>query len=474
MPLLTLVNHLGTWGQTHRWWLLVAMVTLCLVLLLGATGRRRTAATTHGSAQWATRQDMRQAGLLGNTGVFLGRQGRARLWSGRGHVLLCAPTGGGKDLTVNFPTTRAWPHSMLIVDVKDRGENYEQCRQYRPGVVWRFAPTLQDSCRLNLLAHIAPHAPDAFRECAILAESLLAPRARGVHASDSGEYFRHQAAGALRDVTLHVLQTRPQASFPMVLAQMAEVKPLLAAMAQSNCAPVRQTGQHLGAMQRQSERQFLSIWDTAMGGLDVFKDPVIARCTTTSDFALTDLQGAAYPVTLYLGAQSPTELLYLAPLYRAVLESGVHQLMLHQGDRRELLFLCNEFPTLGYLRLVEQTIALARSPKMRFLLVVQDLGQLWETYGQYTALWGNCGVRIFYAPTNDLTAKRMSEMLGPGTVGSAGTSAQGLWGRRTRSQHDSGRPLMTEAEVLGMSRDEAIVWVEGCPHPLLVEKCWEG
>ena len=362
---------------------------------------------------------------------------------------------------------------MIVVDVKDGGENYQQCCVDRPGTVYRFAPTLPGSHRLNLLAHIDAETPEAFREVAILAESFLAPRQRGVRPSDSGEYFRQQAASALRDVTLHSLHTLAQPSFPAVLAHMAVPKPLLAAMRQSPTPCIRATGERLYDMMQHAERQFAGIWDTAVGALDLFKDPVIARCSTASDFALTALQRGEYPVTLYLGANAPTELTYLAPLFRAVLQSTLHQLMTTAGERRELLWLLNEFPTLGYMPVLEQALAVARSYQMRFLLVVQDLGQLWQVFGQETPLWGNCGVKLFHGPSNDLTAKRMSEMLGPETVASAGHSTQGLWGNRTRSQHDAGRPLLTPAEVLGLPTDTAIVWADGCPHPILVTKCWE-
>ena len=64
MNRMQLVVALGTWGQSHRWHLVWAMGGLCLLALVaGLLGRRRrAAATTHGSARWATRREVRRCG----------------------------------------------------------------------------------------------------------------------------------------------------------------------------------------------------------------------------------------------------------------------------------------------------------------------------------------------------------------------------------------------------------------------------
>ncbi len=70
-----------------------------------------------------------------------------------------------------------------------------------------------------------------------------------------------------------------------------------------------------------------------------------------------------------------------------------------------------------YARAIDQGISDMAGYDMRAFLVAQDLDQLWETYGERTPIWGNCSVKLFHAPANDLTAKRISEhFLGEQTV----------------------------------------------------------
>ena len=62
-------------------------------------------------------------------------------------------------------------------------------------------------------------------------------------------------------------------------------------------------------------------------------------------------------------------------------------------------------------------IAVMAGYGIKGLLVTQDLPALEEVYGQHTAIWGNTDLKIFHAPTNDLTAKRISEnLMGRGTM----------------------------------------------------------
>ena len=64
MSLLAVVQQLGLWGQHHAWWLVYGAVGLCgLMLLVSLCRVHAQAATTHGSAQWATTAAIKQAGL---------------------------------------------------------------------------------------------------------------------------------------------------------------------------------------------------------------------------------------------------------------------------------------------------------------------------------------------------------------------------------------------------------------------------
>src|ERR1700733_6758791 len=85
--------------------------------------REARTAATFGSARWATRQEIRAAGLTAPDGVVLGRLGRDYLrHDGPEHVLCFAPTRSGQGVGLVVPTLLTWPGSAIVHDIK--GENW--------------------------------------------------------------------------------------------------------------------------------------------------------------------------------------------------------------------------------------------------------------------------------------------------------------------------------------------------------------
>jgi type IV secretion system protein VirD4 len=164
----------------------------------------------------------------------------------------------------------------------------------------------------------------------------------------------------------------------------------------------------------------------------------------------------------------------LHPLYRVILDVAMSRLMEHpvRTWRQRLLFCGDELPWYGYTRAIDKGIAVMAGYGIKALLVTQDLPALEEVYGQHTALWGNTDLKIFHAPTNDLTAKRISEnLMGRGTVEHPVESRQaGLLGQRSVSLQHVARALLTTDEVMELPREFEIVRMSGC-KPILAHKC---
>ena len=127
----------------------VALATLLVfalevVVLVLCRRRARPVADLHGSAHWASADEIRQTGLLPpepgfrarcwpgkrqpGQGVYVGgwkdRKGRKHYLrdNGPAHVLALAPTRSGKGVGLVLPTLLSWLYSVVILDIK--GENW--------------------------------------------------------------------------------------------------------------------------------------------------------------------------------------------------------------------------------------------------------------------------------------------------------------------------------------------------------------
>jgi type IV secretion system protein VirD4 len=127
---------------------------LAAVLFLGNRG---TLSNVHGSARWANKKDIVEAGLLPREGttpsevsVYVGGWSDPRtkrlmylIHGGPEHLLAFAPTRSGKGVGLVIPSLLRWSDSVLVYDIK--GENYALTSGWREkelgSVVIRLDPT---------------------------------------------------------------------------------------------------------------------------------------------------------------------------------------------------------------------------------------------------------------------------------------------------------------------------------------------
>ncbi|OCC22358.1 hypothetical protein MB02_17135 [Croceicoccus estronivorus] len=85
-----------------------------------------------GDGRLASLDDLKAAGLLETSGLFLGaQQGRMLFFGGDGHLLTYARTGSGKGRDLVLPNlAHVRDRSLIVVDVKD-GENCFASREHR-------------------------------------------------------------------------------------------------------------------------------------------------------------------------------------------------------------------------------------------------------------------------------------------------------------------------------------------------------
>ena len=203
---------------------------------------------------------------------------------------------------------------------------------------------------------------------------------------------------------------------------------------------------------------------TAQSKLVLFEDPLICANTSGSDFRGEDLIGGDHPVSVYLTV-APSDLDRMRPLLRIVLNQITRQLTREvRPGRRPVLLMLDEFTALGRLDFMHRGIGFFRGYGIRVFLSIQSLEQLFQIYGQHQSIGANCGVQVAYGANDVATAKLLSEMTGRRTVEYRRLGRNGgfFGGRRSESETEAGRPLLSPDEVRRLPEGEALVYVAGC------------
>jgi type IV secretion system protein VirD4 len=418
-------------------------------------------------------------------GVVLGSfEGRWLVDFSDTHLGLIGPTSSGKDLSGILPIVGTYPGCMLIADPKN-GDTHRRTQAWRErfSTVIAYAPKRRISADINVLGSVRLGSDDEYLDALHIAGSLTAPMHMARH-TQAEMHFHEMAETLLSGGILHTLYTSPRKSLPGVLdfftGHHGSVKDVVTTLINSKhlgTQPhdiIASIGQEINQIEA---RELGSIWSTMMRGLHLYRDPTIAGHSDRSSIDLSTLQTGRRPVTMYLIAPSPELLVQLHPLYRVVFETIVH-VTTRQGlgrPRHPMFVAWNEFPSFGWVRTIETDIATLREYGWRIMLCCQDLGQLWKTYGEDTAIWGNLHIKIFHTPEHDLTAKRISEnILGWRTMErDVAHENPYAWFRKTTSVSPQRQSelLMPTSEVLQMPPDDMIIKVGGLP-PIYAQKVW--
>ena len=228
--------------------------------------------------------------------------GRLVRHDGPEHVFVFAPTRSGKGIGIVMPTLFGWGQSALIYDIKKELWSLTAGYRRKFSYCWRFEPTAPDSVRFNPLYEIR-RGDNEVRDAQVIADILVDPDGAGTkwdhwqttaHALLVGDHPPRPLRRAGQDVDRRRRVPRQSG---------AVAGPDARTDAGTNHLP---SGPHpvvaqvARSMLNKAENELSGVVSTATSYLDLFRDPLVARSTSTSDFRIADLMNLDHPVSLYL------------------------------------------------------------------------------------------------------------------------------------------------------------------------------
>jgi len=456
-------------------------VTLSVATAFGFSlwrSREAKHSDTYGTARWAASRDVRRLGLTSGDGVILGAWNNQLLrHDGDDHVLVVAPTNTGKSVGVSLPTGLVWRHSYVALDLK--GENWTVTSGLRSafGPVYRFAPTETGAHRYNPVTQIRRGDAEV-RDAQVLADMLVDPEG----ALRERSHWQLRAFELLVAAILWALYAEQNKTLARIAELLADPqRPVAELFTEMLTRPIKDGAPHpvVAAGARQlldmADAERSGVVSTALGFLALYRDPVLARATEVSDFAIEDIIAGPRPVSVYL-VIPPEEISRLKALLRLVLNQILKRLTEVAAQRqgpgltggRRVLLMLDEFPQLGKLDFFEHALAYIRGYKIKVCLVAQSLNQIVQAYGEHSSIVDNAHIRVAFACNDERTAKRISDMLGVTTetraqMNYAGSRMAPWLGHTMVSRQEVPRPLLTPGEVMQLPQDEALILTGGAP-----------
>lgn len=421
----------------------------------------------HGDAHWATEAEVRAARLRAKKGIMLGRTGHNNylIADDFQHVLLFAPTGSGKGVGFVVPNLVFWEDSIICHDIKM--ENHELTSGYRQQVMkqkvylWNPAdPDGRTHC-YNPLDWISTKPGQMVDDVQKICNLILPEQ----------EFWQNEARSLLLGVILYLCaeDTGKACSFGEVVRTMRsdDVVYGLAVVLDTIGKKIHPVSyMNIAAFLQKADKERSGVISTLNSGLELWANPLIDSGTATSDFDLQQLK--KQKVSVFVGV-TPDNLQRLEPLLKVFYQQASDFLTRKMPGKDEpfgVMFMMDEFPTLGEMKQFQTGIAYFRGYRVKLFLIVQDTQQLkgiYEDAGMNSFL-SNSYYRITFSANNVETAKLISELVGNKTVKQYSSNKPKFLDfnpqSRTMNESEVQRALLLPQEVITLPRDEQIILIE--------------
>lgn len=414
-----------------------------------------------GSARLADYDDFEDHGLLvmsetppedlflAKMGTFAGNQEWLSMDSKKGHLLTVAPSGTGKGLGCIIPNLLTYRGSVVCLDIKGENATVTARRRRDFGKVFILNPwnvgKLGSNC-FNPLDLLCNHHIDLqIGTASLMAEKLIY--------SPKEDHWISAARALVSALLLFVANAEQfdgkrtlQTVFELVCKDREGLDELFNTMQDFHGADniVSRQG---AIMKGRADSDRSGVLSTVQEQLDFLNDPNLKRCmeSTCKGFDLRRLKDEVMSVYLVI---PPDELLHCYKWLRLMIGGCLREVSKSEKvPEKSVLFLLDEFASLGTMNEIKQAYGLMRGYGMSLWAIVQDLSQLEELYGKgWESFIENAYAVQFFSASGKTTPEYVSALSGQTTQeyitsssskSTSKTSSNNLSTSSTKSQSES-------------------------------------
>lgn len=422
----------------------------------------------HGDARWASHKEIKKIGLRSKHGMLLGKDKKGFLIAdGFQHCLLFAPTGSGKGVGFVIPNLLFWTDSVIVHDIKL--ENYELTSGYRHNklkqrvFLWNPADPGGVSHCYNPIDFVSRKMGQMVDDVQKIANLLLPEQ----------EFWQNESRSLIVGIILYLIADDSKVkTFGEVVRTLRndDVVYNLAVVLDTMGKDIHPVAyMNIAAFLQKADKERSGVISTANSSLELWANPLIDATTARSDFDIRTFK--KIPTTVYVGL-TPDNIQRLQPLMKIFYQQASQALssrMPTKEDKVGVMFVMDEFPTLGKMEQFQTGIAYFRGYKVRLFLIIQDTEQLKGTYEEagMNSFLANSTYRITFAANNVETANLISQLIGNKTVNQESLNKPKFFDLNpaSRSLHvsETQRALLLPQEVINLPRDDQILLIEASP-----------
>ena len=386
-------------------------------------------------------------------------------YRGDRHMVTIAPTGSGKNTTMQTPALMDYEGSALVIDPKGQlaaitGKH--RCEKHGQRVVCinPFEVLGLPTVAYNPLRYLNPKILSFASDCRRVAEGLVDQK--------KGD---HWEISALEAVTVLIMWTccyEDNKSLVTVRQLLNLPDDLRAAHFQKIAMCSRpEIGEGANRYTTLDSKEVRDCLQTAVVQLGFLRDPAIERVLDGAgsglpEISFSDLKRNRQTVYLII----PPHLLHTHGRFLRLMVMSALGEFIHEETKpeKEVLFMLDEFAALGYMPLIESAASFIREYRVKLWIITQNIPDLKKLYGNHwEGFISAAGLVQFFTPNDLETATYVSQRSGVKIEIRRGKSTSFSAGGESASISETEYqvPRMSVQDVLGF---EASGQVLLCPN----------
>jgi type IV secretion system protein VirD4 len=450
---------------------LIGQLPLMLLMLLGCfifykvienftrTGNNQPS-NTHGSARWATGEEIAELQKPAGTQLSQGALDLAPFNNSylelprpivTRHLMVFGPSGAGKSRSIFMPNLiESNGQSFACTDPK--GELYNISSGYHE-VARRYAPT-------------EPNASECFNWIPRCNDIRIAQKLGTALASQKSSHadpFWQDAESALYAALFAHCATleSPTPATALNLLTELETKELISTLSNS---PSRVARQMVGVFKKAGEKVQGSVMIAAANRMMFLSDESIARFTSSTTIGTEFKEMRRHPIGVYfvIPEGDTARLQGLITMFFTLMLHDLKEEQPEVNYQVPATIFFDEFANVGTIPNFSTEITVCRGRDIAFVLGVQSVSQIEALYGRENArtIMENCQTRIALSGLGFESAREVSQALGQQTITTTSRSVTPtglLQSSTTNSYSEAARDLLTPDEVRQINAREMIV-----------------
>lgn len=368
--------------------------------------------------------------------ILLGRtkNGRTIGIKDNRHIVTIAGSRAGKSATSLMSNLLTWDGSAIVIDPK--GELASNTAEHRAKmgqdifILDPFGEVTKETakgfrCAYNPLDELnETHPDDVIDDAAMIAESMITSENR------QSDHWQMSAKNLIRGLTLYSKYTNDEHDQPSSLIQVRDM--LTAPMGDEKSEDDTDTitlNTYFKLMMNVEDYDgvIAGVGGTMKGKPQNERGSIISTAVEQTSFLdstpmQTHLEGGDLK-TLRVLKRKPTTIYLVLPASRMATHFRWLRLILMQAmsamerednqTGKDVLFILEEFPTLGYMRQIEAAAGLMAGYDVKLWTVMQDLSQIKALYpNSWETFLGNAGIVEAFGNTDSTTLEYLSKRLG--------------------------------------------------------------